>query len=124
MSDTVHDLGLESDGPGLESDGVVLLSAKDALEGLPRLDWSRETPVAQWDGVTVEGTPERVTKLELRNQKLTGEIPAILADLSNLVVLDLAVNVDRRDTMGSGRALQSHPAEPRQQLSGEISTTS
>ena len=50
--------------PGLVSDW-----AGDAT-----LNWSVDVPIADWDGVTVSGSPERVTELDLSSKGLNGEI--------------------------------------------------
>ena len=102
--------------PGLVSDCRVLIDSRDALVGSGSLDWSPETTISAWEGVTVEGTPGRVVELSLPNKKLSGavplqlgnvfnlrrlvlsqnalmgEIPAELGDLSNLAVLELDQN--------------------------------
>ena len=90
--DTCASMGAVADpanNPGLVSDCAALLAARDTLVGTATLDWAAETPIADWDGVTVNGTPLRVTKLILPRRQLTGEIPVELGDLSNLTVLSL-----------------------------------
>ena len=67
--------------PSLEADCAVLLAARDALAGEGALNWSAATPLTEWDGVTVSGTPRRVTGLDLRNRGLTGTIPPELGSL-------------------------------------------
>ena len=42
---------------GLVSDCDALLSARNTLEGRARLDWSESTPIEQWEGVSISGTP-------------------------------------------------------------------
>ena len=105
-----------ANNPGLVSDCRVLIESRDALVGSGSLDWSPESPISAWEGVTVEGTPGRVVELSLQNKELTGavptqlgnvfnlrrlvlsqnalmgEIPAELGDLSNLTVLELDQN--------------------------------
>ena len=78
--------------PGLVSDCDVLLTARDWLAGSAMLDWSARTPIGQWEGVTVGGTPLRVTKLNLPNWGLTGEIPPGLGRLSSLQELYMHEN--------------------------------
>ena len=68
--------------PGLVSDCETLISARDILAGGATLDWSVETPMADWEGVILDGTPPRVTELYLRNRGLTGSVPAELGSLS------------------------------------------
>ena len=81
-----------ANNPGLVADCGALLSARDVLVGNGSLNWSANTPISQWDGVTASGSPLRVTKLYLRENGLTGEIPAVLASISNLRRLHLALN--------------------------------
>ena len=101
---------------GLISDCEALLAARDKLAGTGSLDWSADTPVTDWEGVTVGGSPRRVTRLYLHakglngtippelgkllslqrlylyNNDLTGQIPAELGDLFNLAHLNLRHN--------------------------------
>ena len=79
--------------PGLVSDCEALLAAQDTLAGHVTLNWSSRTPIADWDGVTVEGTPQRVTELDLSGSQLTGAIPAELGSLTNLRALLLSENL-------------------------------
>ena len=70
---------------GLVADCEALLRARDNLENGARiLNWSVVRPISQWDGVTVSGTPQRVTRLNLRELGLVGTVPA---DLNNLTML-------------------------------------
>ncbi len=72
-----------------------------ALEALYRAtngpDWTNSTnwltdqPINQWHGVTTN-TNERVTRLELSNNQLDGQIPAALGDLTNVQQLRLGAN--------------------------------
>lgn len=80
----------------LAADCAALLAARDALAGDGSLNWSASVPVTQWDGVTVSGTPRRVTELALRSRGLTGSVPPELADLSALARLAL----DRNELTG------------------------
>ena len=76
--------------PGLVSDCETLLETRDILVGTGTpLNWSAGTPISRWDGVTVSGTPARVTEVTLRNKGLRGTIPAQLGNLPSLSVLDL-----------------------------------
>ena len=61
--------------PALVSDCEALLTLRDALAGTATLDWSEDTAISSWDGVTVGGTPMRVTALDLESRSLTGSIP-------------------------------------------------
>ncbi len=82
----------QQDKPGLMQDCTALLAAKDTLRGTGTLNWDTGTLISSWDGVTTEGTPARVTKVELDDEDLTGTIPADLGELSKLTHLDLSDN--------------------------------
>ena len=77
---------------GLVHDCGALLAAKDALRGTATLDWSVDTSITGWEGVTTGGTPRRVTELDLSSEGLTGSIPAGLGTLFELTTLDLSMN--------------------------------
>ena len=81
-----------SDNPGLAADCARLLTARDTLAGTGTLNWSANVPIEDWDGVTVGGSPLRITELRLSEKGLTGEIPAGLGSLSNLEELWLSEN--------------------------------
>ena len=68
----------------------ALLALKDELRGKATLNWSVSLSMDQWDGVTVER--RRVTKLELPNKRLTGNLPTGLGSLTALRELDLSNN--------------------------------
>ena len=81
-----------ANNPGLVSDCDTLLAVKDTLRGTGTLNWSANTPIGNWDGITVGGTPQRVTQLELRVRgitRVTGTIPAELGGLTALEVLSI-----------------------------------
>ena len=69
---------------GLLADREYLLALRDPLAGTGALNWSAGTPVAQWEGVVVEGAPPRVTALRLTGLGLAGEMWGWLADLTEL----------------------------------------
>ena len=77
---------------GLVYDCEVLLAAKDSLRGTATLNWSVDTAIASWDGVSVSGTPGRVRGLDLSDEGLNGAIPGELGDLYELTALDLSDN--------------------------------
>ncbi len=81
-----------ANNPGLVSDCEALLAGRDTLAGTATLNWAADTPIADWDGVTVNGTPLRVTRLWLFDKNLSGEMPAELGSLSNLRTLNLGAN--------------------------------
>ncbi len=77
---------------GLVYDCEVLQAAKDTLRGTAALNWSVDTAIASWDGVSVSGTPGRVRGLDLSDEGLNGAIPEELSDLYELTELDLSSN--------------------------------
>ena len=82
----------QGDNPGLMRDCINLLAAKDTLRGTATLNWSVDTPISDWDGVKVLGSPGRVTSLILTSEGLTGTIPPDLARLDGLEHLGLSYN--------------------------------
>ena len=82
----------QADNPGLMRDCINLLAAKDTLRGTATLNWSVDTPISDWDGVRVEGSPGRVTRLILVSEGLTGTLPPELARLDGLELLWLNHN--------------------------------
>ena len=87
------DLAVPSDNPGLQADRDHLLALRDVLqEGTGELDWDAGRPTADWEGITLGGTPPRVTELDLAWRGLGGEIWGWLGDLSALTSLQLAGN--------------------------------
>ena len=81
-----------ANNPGLVSDCEALLASRDALAGTVTLNWSADRPISEWEGVGVEGTPERIARLTLRSRELTGEVPTELGNLANLQELYLGQN--------------------------------
>ena len=77
---------------GLVYDCEALLSVKDTLRGTAALNWSVDTAIASWDGVSLSGTPNRVRGLDLSGEGLNGSIPGAIGDLYELTVLDLSNN--------------------------------
>ena len=74
---------------GLVGDCETLLAIRDTLAGTATLNWSLDTEITSWDGVTVGGTPRRVIKLSISSQGLNGTIPSEIALLSSLEELIL-----------------------------------
>ena len=81
-----------ADNPGLRADCALLLATRDILAGDARLNWSEHVPIELWQGVTIGGSLERVTRLELVRSGLNGRIPPELGRLSHLVSLALQRN--------------------------------
>lgn len=77
----------------LAEDREILLKLQTQLTGNGSpLNWGIEQPIADWEGVVTEGTQPRVTELHLANRDLAGGLPALLGELSALVVLRLEGN--------------------------------
>ena len=81
-----------ADKLGLVADCEALLASRDRLSGDAALNWSEDTPIAEWDGVRLGETPQRVTQLYLVQKSLGGTIPADLGSLSRLTGLYLHRN--------------------------------
>ena len=76
-----------ANNPGLVRDCAVLLEALGTLLGdAGSADWSADTPIPDWSGVTVDGSPPRVAHLvsSTTGPTLTGRIPPVLGQLSHL----------------------------------------
>ena len=69
---------------GLVYDCGALLAGQDELRGTATLDWSVDTSITDWEGVTTSGAPSRVTELDLSSEGLSGRIPAELGTLFEL----------------------------------------
>ncbi len=80
---------------GLISDCEALLEGKDTLDGRGKLNWSADTPIADWDGIAVDGTPERVTEIVFgRGVGLYGTLPPQLGRLTGLRRLSISDKYD------------------------------
>ena len=81
---------------GLVGDCNALLDAKLILEGnlstSERLNWSRDTPMEQWEGITISSSPRRVNGLVLLTRGLNGRLPSQLGELDALLSLHLYDN--------------------------------
>ena len=69
-----------------------LLALRDVFAPDPPLNWNVGIPTADWEGVSVAGTPPRVTGLELSNRGLHGELWGYIGDLTALRTLHLSYN--------------------------------
>ena len=81
--------------PELVEDCATLLAVRDVLAGGAGdavLNWSAGTPIEQWVGIAIEGSPPRILRLELERKGLTGSIPPELSGLADLQVLHLGWN--------------------------------
>ena len=79
--------------PGLVSDCNVLLVLRDELTGIGYLNWDTRLAMTRWEGISISGSPSRVTRLALtRDYELTGSISAELGQLTQLMELYLGGN--------------------------------
>ena len=83
---------VDATNEGLVSDCGMLLAARDTLAGTAALNWSADTPIADWTGVVLGETSGRVTEILLGSIGLDGKIPKQLGSLANLQSLDLSDN--------------------------------
>ena len=72
-------------GAGIVADCTTLLGLKDELRGTTSLNWSPDTPMANWHGITVSGN--RVTELDSKGKEFRGSIPSELGQLTSLTKL-------------------------------------
>ncbi|MYD52250.1 MAG: hypothetical protein F4W93_12335 [Dehalococcoidia bacterium] len=84
---------VDASNTGLVADCEALMASRNLLEGNSgRLNWSPATPINQWEGVSLRGSPARVTFLVLSSKSLDGTIPADLGRLPMLRWLNLRSN--------------------------------
>ena len=76
--------------PGLVEDCATLLGLRDTLAGSGRLAWDTDTPISEWQGVVVGGSPLRVRELVLVDTGLTGTLPPALGGLAALRTLNIS----------------------------------
>ena len=76
----------------LARDCSLLLDAAYILGADPSLNWSADVPMEEWEGVTLDGSPLRVTDLRLADRGLSGEMPRELDYLSELRQLIMTGN--------------------------------
>ena len=83
-------ISLPENDPGLVEDCVTLLEALPVLVGDGTApNWSADRPIEEWTGITVGGTPRRVTALKAYGFDLSGSVPSVLGQLEKLQELDL-----------------------------------
>ena len=87
-------IAVPANNPGLLADREHLLALKRALENqeMRPLNWSAGTATTGWEGVTIGGTPPRVTTLDLSERGLRGYVSGWLGGLSELTELRLDGN--------------------------------
>ncbi len=83
--------------PGLVSDCQTLMNLRDWLFGAVTTNWNAGTPIDEWVGLTIEGSPRRVTGLRVGSGSYgdavtAGIIPPEVANLPRLRTLELAGN--------------------------------
>ena len=89
--------------PGLVGDCEILKVVKDVMAHNITLNWGSGVPIDQWEGITIGGSPPRVTGLELLwgvgisepgpdREPPTSNLRPELAGLTKLRALSLAVN--------------------------------
>ena len=84
---------VDASNTGLVADCEALMASRNLLEGNSgRLNWSPATRINQWEGVSLRGTPARVTFLDLSSKSLDGTVPADLGRLPMLRWLNLRSN--------------------------------
>ena len=76
----------------LVADCAALLGLRDTIRGTARLNWTAGKAMSDWMGVTVSGTPQRVTSLNLADLSLDGELSGLLGNLTGLTELRLNGN--------------------------------
>ena len=76
----------------LARDCSLLLDATYILGADPSPNWSADVPMEEWEGVTLDGSPLRVTDLRLADRGLSGEMPRELDYLSELRQLIMTGN--------------------------------
>ena len=80
------------DNRPLVHDCEVPLDNRDTLAGTATLDWSADTAISDWEGITTGNNSSRVTELDLSGKSLDGAILPELGTLFELTVLDLSSN--------------------------------
>ena len=70
---------------------VALYNATDGPNWTNNTHWLSDRPIGEWHGVTTDATG-RVVELSLRDNQLSGQIPAELGSLASLQSLDLKAN--------------------------------
>ena len=90
--------------PGLVQDCEVLLGMRNTLvrHGPLIINWNEETPLSEWAGVVIAGSPPRVHELELWRGGLKGSLPPEIGQLTELRVIDIrgGSGVDANELQG------------------------
>ncbi len=81
----------EINAQSLESDSLALVALYNACDGVNWKDkWILTNSIKTWENIEIENN--RVTALNLRNNKLTGELPPEFGNLDALETLDFGEN--------------------------------
>lgn len=103
---------------------VDLYNSLNGSQWTDKTNWLSNEPLHTWKGITINGN-NRVVKLELFNNNLTGSIPNYIENLSELTTLNLSNNSLQNaipTTIGNLTKLKTLGLSGNQ-LSGEIPTT-
>ena len=91
---------------------VTLYHAADGANWRNSTNWLSDAPLNEWHHVSVD-SKGRVTRLDLKDNQLTGEIPPELGNLANLEFLDSRrESVERGDTVGTEQSRRPDSAVP------------
>ena len=78
--------------PGLVEDCNALAEVLGELAELESSGWGAQTPITEWSGVVVSGSPPRVRGLLLGDLGLVGFAPPSIGKLAMLEILELSAN--------------------------------
>lgn len=85
----------------ISTDQSALLALQSQVDPSPdnllARNWSSDTPVCNWVGVTCNSRHQRVAALNISNMDLSGKVPPRLGNLSFLVSLDISGNMFKGD---------------------------
>ena len=79
--------------PGLVADCEALLASRDALRGDRSLNWDYGRSITHWQGILLDGEPQRVLGLRLASRNLSGVLPPELGRIERLRYLNLRSNL-------------------------------
>ena len=76
----------------LVQDCTILLNIRDTLAGNAQLNWNAGTPIQQWEGIRLGGTPLRVHGIDFPFRRVSGRIPSEIGNLTGLRTLSFRIN--------------------------------